>query len=904
MVDMPKPTSRLGYPFDAKDNKPFTDAQPIYEALAAAVGGHFPLGSNGHFHGGIHIDRSEAHIFDIDNGVKCLADGEIVAYRLDKRYPDATPSTGTASEGEAASDQKVALRPYSTGFVLVRHLLQVPALPSPVSEDGGAQTLTVLDYGTPLAARENGPTIGWVPVYARVALLDMQGNWVKVRILPPSVATWTNESVDEPWLRIRSLDNVPNSLPNRWFGGEPLTATVVLPSQPPPAPQPADTPAPGTSTPPPSLVLYSLYMHLADGATYDARPNIPRPKWWPKTLYRAGNKTTNKWTLNGELIQGLMVRTAPVSANGNEIGILVRESEIEVEPIAGNPRWGVVRNIITGSVATRPDGVRITNLPATGYVFLKELDEFRTPEVFDSIEIPTVPIPVNMGDVIGHIGQQVSGCETLIAGQPTSRPTLHLEVFSAQDVPAFLRDSRRYADKLPERHWTLIRLRKGDPVKAEPKDESPSVTSMTSDWTISVTRDTTIQKDDQDQSWVCVKVHTTEGSQVVGWAKDKDRRSTPWHWPGFEVVDAASNDAGTWWEGAAQVFIDFLRGGARPPETPFFKQIRQLVDLNDDGQLREEELDAALKNRAVAKQLGGLITYHTSEWYVPSWASKYGVISEIAMGLGKRAMDNVEGEKNCVLRLRWWSDVASTVGLPANAKVYHFHPIGFAGNLSGCRCTEEWRIDSEFLGRSEGALETVGYVPKNRDGTVIGQSGVTISTGVDLGQQNEEGTRTILNNYIAEHGNTGNVDVVALFKQLSPYFTLKKELAVKKLSEVPLTISNAQARLLADAFEFDFRVKASKMFDKKNKIQMKFLQLPAQAQTVILDFCYQYYINDSNGVVRQIFWGYLYEGKWKELSNWLLSNPDPYRSRREREGKLLKVAIDNGELPDLGNPCL
>jgi len=39
---------------------------------------------------------------------------------------------------------------------------------------------------------------------------------------------------------------------------------------------------------------------------------------------------------------------------------------------------------------------------------------------------------------------------------------------------------------------------------------------------------------------------------------------------------------------------------------------------------------------------------------------------------------------------------------------------------------------------------------------------------------------------------------VALLEQLSPYFTLKKELAVNKLNETPLTISNAQAKLLED----------------------------------------------------------------------------------------------------------
>ncbi|MFK3640485.1 N-acetylmuramidase domain-containing protein [Pseudomonas protegens] len=679
MSDTPKPTSRMGYPFSAQDGKPFADAQPAYEGLAMADGGHFPLGNNGHFHGGIHFDRATANVFAIDEGVHCLADGEVIAYRFDKRYPDATPS---AAEGGMVSDSKVVLRPYSTGFVLVRHRLQPPALPVSASEDEVAQTITELDYGTPLAARVNGPTIGWVPVYARVTLLEIQGGWVKVRILLPSVGTWTNEPVDEPWLRTRSLDNVPTSIPNRWFGGEPPTAIVVLSSQPPPAPQRAPAQARSSSMPPPSLVLYSLYMHLADGATYDAKPELQRPGWWPRKQYRVGNKATNKKTIRGKRFDGLMVRSSPASKTDNELGVLVRGSVIDVEPIAGNDRWVAVRSIVEGGVATEPDGAQITSLSVTGYVFVKELDEILTPGSFDSIVIPSSPTLINMGDVIGHMGQQVSSCETLIAGQPASRPTLHLEVFSAQDVPQFLRDSKRYADKLPERHWTMIKLRKGDPVRAEAKDEAPMVVTMARDWTIAVTRDTSLQKDEQDQSWVYVKVSAADGSEVVGWAKDVDRRCTPWHWPDFEVVDAASNDAGTWWDGTAKAFIDFLRGGARPSETPFFKQVRQLVDSNDDGKLSEEELDAALKNRAVARRLGGLIAYHTNEWFVPSWASKYGVISEVAMGLGKRAMENVEAEKSCVLRLRWWSDAAPKLKLPADAKVYHLHPIGIGSLLS------------------------------------------------------------------------------------------------------------------------------------------------------------------------------------------------------------------------------
>ncbi|OOV89028.1 hypothetical protein MF4836_34625, partial [Pseudomonas sp. MF4836] len=565
--------------------------QDAYAGLALADGGHFPLGNNGHFHGGIHFDRGTANVFSIEEGVQCVADGEIVAYRIDEHYPDATPvvdiplevnteEVANADEGQEAQATAV-LRPYSTGFVLVRHRLQAPPLPAPASDDDLASATVEPDYGTRLATRAHGPTVGWLPLYARVALMELQNGWAKVRIQPPSVATWTREPVAEPWLPLYSLDRLPTTLPNRWFGGEPPVATVVLGSQPKPQP-PMCKPAAVIS--PPELVLYSLYMHLADGASYQATLDRT-PRWWPKKQHRAGLKTKNQWTLNDQLIEGLTVRALDSST---ELGILVRGSVIEIEPMAGNDKWGLVRRIVEGGIATQPDGVQITELPVPGRVYLEELDAFSAPAAFDSIEIPVPPIPLSMGEVIGHLGQQVSSSDTLLANQPASRPMLHLEIFSAEDVPRFLLDSRRYAENLPKQHWTLVRLRQGDPIKAEPRDDAPSVIDLATDWTTGITRHTTVQQDDHQQSWVNVQVLAADGSIVHGWAKDTDRRLTPWHWPGFDVVDAASNQAGTWWDGTASAFVDFLRGGQRPEETPFFKHIRQLMGLNNQGELSEE----------------------------------------------------------------------------------------------------------------------------------------------------------------------------------------------------------------------------------------------------------------------------------------------------------------------------
>lgn len=231
-------------------------------------------------------------------------------------------------------------------------------------------------------------------------------------------------------------------------------------------------------------------------------------------------------------------------------------------------------------------------------------------------------------------------------------------------------------------------------------------------------------------------------------------------------------------------------------------------------------------------------------------------------------------------------------------------------------CTEKWRLDEGFLAKSEGKLKTDGYVPKydkdvkdkkgniiHKTGDVIGQSGVTISTGVDLGQQSAAGTKAVIDAYIKDNGNPAKVDVDALMKKLDPYFGLKKQKAVDALTKTPLTVTLSEAKLLAKSLSYDTQVRVAKKFDANNTKGMVFKQLPDAAQTVIIDFAYQYGLSTTLGSVRQTFWKYAYDGEWKKLADWLKGKPDQYVSRREREGNRLQDGIDSGLLPVSGNPC-
>jgi hypothetical protein len=116
------PVSQWAYPFPQKSatGKVNPDA---YLAALQGSDGSFPLGLNGLWHGGIHLDQTGGSptaadsAMDRSGGVRCIADGVVVAYRLDSDY-----------QHLSYPDKSTAL--YSRSFTLVKHKLTLPAAPT------------------------------------------------------------------------------------------------------------------------------------------------------------------------------------------------------------------------------------------------------------------------------------------------------------------------------------------------------------------------------------------------------------------------------------------------------------------------------------------------------------------------------------------------------------------------------------------------------------------------------------------------------------------------------------------------------------------------------------------------------------------------------------------------------
>lgn len=195
---------------------------------------------------------------------------------------------------------------------------------------------------------------------------------------------------------------------------------------------------------------------------------------------------------------------------------------------------------------------------------------------------------------------------------------------------------------------------------------------------------------------------------------------------------------------------------------------------------------------------------------------------------------------------------------------------------------------SDFLTRVEGPRQTRGYIPSfvksggtaNYRGigdpskyTAMGASGVTIATGCDLGQ-------TDLNS-LREYG----VNEIALLEKLIPYIGLKKDAALRKLNQMPLEITVAQATALDHAVHGGYLNKYVRpAYNRDSKVG--FDDLPDQAQAVVMSVCFQ----KGCGGVRRDWpktWKYLTTQDWAKASWELRNGFSQYKGRRTIEGKLL-----------------
>ena len=559
------------YPF--KTTEAATNPLQYLTHMAKANDGFYPTGENGLWHGGVHFDKGTAAVFD-QSSVCCIADGEVIAYRVNGTYP--------ISEYPEATPQ-IKRKPFSSGFVLVKHKLQPP---QPKSEAA--------------AASEQSP---------------------------------------------------------------------------------------------PTLIFYSLYMHLQDWASYQAKADLPRPGFWETASYVVNTKD-----------QGLNVRAAP-NTNSAALAMLSKGAQITT----GSPEGDFCKllSIISGAAepALTPDSEG--KLP--GFVAFKLLKAQHEPKAKDSVVVLPPGIAIKAGDLIGHLG-------TYQNHNGAAQPLLHLEVFSCEDVPGFISQSQAWARTLPDTEKTLLKVHKDasrliahrDDIKADnPPKQSDAGNQIGVDLAIpqalldglpaasKIKVSTTVAGSSTPQVTQWWRLDglfaDKEGNPINGWLAEQDLISTrhsPWEWTYCHCIE----DTGKPVEKLAYTFN--AKGMLSDEEKQNYRtqiskadggpilaiaRLYDIVDTNKDGVLTSEEMRTALGKPWHAQVLGQLITKYESEWF---WdKGKWDELDPLLEEEPGKPNQTWEVEKQRIEKLSWWKALAGQSGISGDGKAWHFQPVGLILNM-------------------------------------------------------------------------------------------------------------------------------------------------------------------------------------------------------------------------------
>jgi Bacterial toxin homologue of phage lysozyme, C-term len=175
-------------------------------------------------------------------------------------------------------------------------------------------------------------------------------------------------------------------------------------------------------------------------------------------------------------------------------------------------------------------------------------------------------------------------------------------------------------------------------------------------------------------------------------------------------------------------------------------------------------------------------------------------------------------------------------------------------------------VDWKFIGTLEGAGILKGYVPVSQ----TSNSGVTIATGVDLGQATT-----------AEIDGWGIDD--SLKAKLKPYCGLQKQAAVDFLAANPLVITPDECEQIDSVVEAEYAARVAATYNAS--AHMAFANLPDRAQTVIVSVAFQY----GTGLAKACpkFWAAAIVQNWAGMVHELQNFGDQYTPRRLKEANYL-----------------
>ncbi|MDI3262294.1 MAG: hypothetical protein QJR11_05745 [Fulvimonas sp.] len=639
------PLQGWSFPFAAEN----ADAAVFFSALAQAGGGFYPLGANGLWHGGIHFDGGTGTLLNQDDGLRAIADGEVVAYRLNDTYPILEyPAIDGAPSRKAM---------YSSGFVLMHHRLALPADPKATGTPTEPPADEVLDFYTlamhvacwksyqakpamkrprfwkskpivrvghkdqqapsekdetqprqrganvrtaPVPGREkghytSGEKLGFLPQYSQVVIGEHRGPWGEITdivsgsLLPVEAGgvTPATQSGSIGWIYLPEQDSITEP--------DPLDAVVIL-------------------DPPIQLKAGELLGHLGEYQRYQDSTPLP---------------------------------------------LMPHRPLLHLECFAG-PAFPAFLDRSRARAAQLPDAQKTLFVMPKGTRLI--------------VGTAAADTRVAAGLALTPVGQD-DGKSLWVKVQPqaVSAPAGKQETLTPSGAPVWVARAS-LAGREGCEAWSAFPLRGG-------KDGGATVAVRILSKAVLEKRGHAV--DDAGVAWHEVDALTEQGS-VTGWVSESAAHwESPFAWPGFELIDASDISVKDAYERQllqAQTLLPGEKEAFQPAaevvgRSALMAALDHAMDRNQDRMLDTQELGQAMATPSLAQGLSRIIGRYESEWGgdMARWQALTALM-KAGEPIWKKELERIE-------KLRWWSEVGSVQNFPSDPKVYHIHPIGLVENF-------------------------------------------------------------------------------------------------------------------------------------------------------------------------------------------------------------------------------
>ncbi|PLZ04033.1 hypothetical protein CY652_03435 [Burkholderia sp. WAC0059] len=584
-LNAPLKQLRFAFPFRRKaqgatgSSAEFADERDFHKVLKQESSGSYPVSGRGMWHGGIHITEAGAGgSLDLKYGVRCIAGGEVVAWRVNRAYP--------VSDIPAQSGRPAISAPYSTGFALVRHSMEFPR------------------------------------------------------------------------------------------------GTV--------------------------LKFFSLYMHLQDFAGYERDTSLPKPAYW-STQFKVTEFARDKPHTgpSGQVApaeqQGIRIRAT--KPHGTVLGILPQGAQVSIGQRDGD--WGQLKDTRGAQLIAPTAGGLVAADAETGWIFLgKEnggavVEEIMPDSSLDRVVVPSTPVHINAGDLIGHLGRYDS------LSQQTSNRMVHIEVFCDDSIKSFMEQGRTWISNNgahPDR-WqhlglpgdpTILRVDKKTTLYRLPNEQGQEakqtgvilVAALAGLAKHGEHMETEPGPDGLKLHWWHVDSMDVQGNAIDGWVREQNfaggrvTREFSQKWVDFQLLEDAHDPTHTMFA-TTKAFVDYASDADVPEPgvlgklSPLMASIYRAVYPTGDGNNASDELRAAAEDSWTALRMSRLIIRHESEWANPDkWKP---LVAEIEKQTGPQAQHEAEQER--IEKLVWWDDVKAHLPDLPRPDIFHIHPIGLVGNF-------------------------------------------------------------------------------------------------------------------------------------------------------------------------------------------------------------------------------